>query len=283
MNSHGQRNRGRGTSVPILPPPDRINILLSVRSLISCSLAARQLPYRGHRNPTHNLCSGRAGNRPPFIKVRRGPMGNIRSPTTRYRSHMPTLTRRGNKAAPTTSLGRGNLCHTTRTPRERGIRATEQPSMLTATNWPGQCTPVRTRHALVPEATPRPPPPCGNTQPSFRRASTGGRINGTMRGQPGRVAAPRPQPLAWEHANGSSRATTAGLPSTGNPTTVRNPSAYDSSAAEGDPSDRHPRSRSKGKRHRREAPSSPSKRRKTSHHPVWRPSSSSSESEDTES
>ena len=34
---------------------------------------------------------------------------------------------------------------------------------------------------------------------------------------------PRPQPLAWEHANGSSRATTAGLPSTGNPTTVRNP------------------------------------------------------------
>ena len=93
----------------------------------------------------------------------------------------------------------------------------------------------------------------------------------------------RPQLLAWEHANGSSRATTAGFPIAGNPTTVCNPSAYDSLAAEGGPSDRHPRSRSRGKRHRREAPSSPSKRHKTSHTPVWRPSSSSSESEDTES
>ena len=36
-------------------------------------------------------------------------------------------------------------------------------------------------------------------------------------------------------------------------------------------------------RHRREALSSPNKRRKTSHTPVWRPSSSCSESEDTES
>ena len=42
---------------------------------------------------------------------------------------------------------------------------------------------------------------------------------------------PRPQPLPWEHANGSGRGTTTGLPSTGNPTTVRNPSASDSSAA----------------------------------------------------
>ena len=71
------------------------------------------------------------------------------------------------------------------------------------------------------------------------------------------MGSPRPQSLAWEHANGSSCATTAGLP-----TTVRNPSAYDLSAAEGGPSDRHPRSRSRGKRHRCEAPSSPSKRRK---------------------
>ena len=94
---------------------------------------------------------------------------------------------------------------------------------------------------------------------------------------------PRPQPLAWEHANGSSHATTAGFPFAGNPTTVRNPSAYDMSAADGSPSDRHPRSRSRGKRHRREALSSPDKRRRTSHTPVWRPSSSSSESEDTES
>ena len=90
---------------------------------------------------------------------------------------------------------------------------------------------------------------------------------------------PRPQPLAWEHAHGSNRATTAGLPIVGNPTTVRNPSAYDSSAADGGPSDRHPRSRSRGKRHRREALSSPNKRRRTSHTPVWRPSSSSPESE----
>ena len=44
------------------------------------------------------------------------------------------------------------------------------------------------------------------------------------------AGSPRPQPLAWEDANGSSRATTAGLPIAGNPTTVRNPSAYNSSA-----------------------------------------------------
>ena len=48
---------------------------------------------------------------------------------------------------------------------------------------------------------------------------------------------PRPQPLAWEHAYSSNRATTAGLPTVGNPTTVRNPLAYDSSAAERGPSE----------------------------------------------
>ena len=57
----------------------RISILLSVRSLTSCPLAARplgparQLPSRGHRDPTCNLRSGRARNRPPFIKVCHGP------------------------------------------------------------------------------------------------------------------------------------------------------------------------------------------------------------------
>ena len=199
MNSHRQKNRGRGTLVPILPPPDRINIFLSVRALTSCPLAAHpfgpacQLPYRCLRDPTRNLRSGRVGNRPPFIKVCRGSTGNICSPTTRYRSCMPTLTRNGNKAAHTTSLGHRNLCHTTWTPLECGIRATGQPSMLTATNWPGQCTPVRTWYTLVPGATtPWPPPPRGNTQPSFRRASTGGHINGTMSEQPGRGAAPGP-------------------------------------------------------------------------------------------
>ena len=100
-----------------------------------------------------------------------------------------------------------------------------------------------------------------------------------MRGQGG---SPQPQPLAWEHANGSGRGITTDLPTTGNPTTVCNPSASDLSAAEGNPSDRHPRSRSRGKRHRREAPSSSSKRRKTSHSPDWRSSSSSSESEEAE-
>ena len=204
MNSHRQRNCGRGISVPILPtgaacgPPDRNNIFLSMRALTSCPLAARplgparQLPYRGLSDPTRKLRSGRTGNKPPFIKVRRGPTGNFRSPTTRYRSHMLTLTRIGNKAAPTTSPGRGNLCHTARTPLVCGIRATGQPSMLTATTWSGQCTPVRTQHTLVPGATPWPLPPRGNTQPSFRRASTGGHINGTMCGQPGRGAAPGP-------------------------------------------------------------------------------------------
>ena len=66
--------------------------------------SAHQLPYRGLRDPTRKLRSVRAGNRPLFIKVRRGPTGNFRSPTTRCRSHMPTLTRNGNKAAPMTSL-----------------------------------------------------------------------------------------------------------------------------------------------------------------------------------
>ena len=115
MNSHRQKNCGRGILVPILPPraacgpPDRRNISTSMRALTSCPLAARPLgpthqpPYRGLRNPTRKLRSGRAGNRPPFIKVRRGPTGSFRSPTTHYHSHMPTRTRNGNKAAPTTT------------------------------------------------------------------------------------------------------------------------------------------------------------------------------------
>ena len=149
--------------------------------------------------------------------------------------------------------------------------------MLTATTWPGQCTPVRTRHTLVPGAptwqhpTQRSPGiHWGSHQWDYVRAAWQG-------------GSPRPQSLAREHANGSSHATMAGLPVAGNPTTVRNPSAYDSSAADGGPSDRHPRSRLRGKHHRCKAPSSPSKRLRTSHTPIWRPSSSSSESEDTES
>ena len=136
MTTHGQRNHGRGTSVPILPsgPPDRTDILLSVRSLIRCPLAARplgpgrQLPSHGHRDPTRNFFSGRSWIRPPFIKVRRGPTGNTCSPMTHYCSHMPTLTCIGNKAAPTTARGLGNLCHTTWIPRGRGTRVTEQHS-----------------------------------------------------------------------------------------------------------------------------------------------------------
>ena len=46
---------------------------------------------------------------------------------------------------------------------------------------------------------------------------------------------------------------------------------------------RPPRSRSRGKRHRRDAPSSSNKKRKTSHSPDWRSSSSSSESGDADS
>ena len=144
--THGQRNHGRGTSVPILRPRatcgplDRTDILLSVRPLTRCPLDARplgpgrQLSSRGHRDSTRDLRSGRAWNRTPFIKVRRGPTGNTRSSMTHYCSHMPTLTRIGNKAAPTTACGRGNLCHTTRIPRERGTRVTERPGMPTATN-----------------------------------------------------------------------------------------------------------------------------------------------------
>ena len=111
MTTHRQRNHGRGTLVPI-----RTDILLSVRPLTRCPLAARplglgrQLPSRGHCNSTRNLRSGRAWNRPPFIKVRHSPTGNTCSPMTHYCSHMPTLTRIGNKAAPTTTRGCGNLC-----------------------------------------------------------------------------------------------------------------------------------------------------------------------------
>ena len=194
VTTHGQRNHSRGTSVPILParPPDHSDILLSVRPLNRCPLAGCQLPSRGHRDPTRNLRSGRAWNRPPFIKVRRGPTGNTRSSITHYCSHMPTLTRIGNKAAPTTACGRGNLYHTMRIPHDRGTCVTERPSMPTATNWPDQCTPVRTRHTPVPGATPRGPPSRGNNRPSFRQASSGERISEAMRGQPGRAAARSP-------------------------------------------------------------------------------------------
>ena len=42
----------------------------------ACPLGlGRQLPSRSHRDATRNLRSGRAWNRPPFIKVRRGPTG----------------------------------------------------------------------------------------------------------------------------------------------------------------------------------------------------------------
>ena len=174
VTTHGQRNHGRGTSVPILSPratcgpPDLTDILLSVRPLTHCPLAARslrlgrQLPSCGHGDFTRNLCSGRAWNR-PFIKVRRGPTGNTCSPMTHYCSHMPTLTRIGNKVAPTTARGRRNFCHTMRIPCEHGTRFTERPSMPTATTEPGQCTSVRARHTPVPGATPRAPPPRGNT------------------------------------------------------------------------------------------------------------------------
>ena len=99
----------------------------------------------------------------------------------------------------------------------------------------------------------------------------------------GSLAGGQPPAPAFSLGARQQRATTAGLPFAGNPTTVRNHSAYDASAADGDPSDWHPRSRSRGKRHRRKALRSADKRRRTSHIPVWRPSSSSSESEDTES
>ena len=131
LSQTGKLRQGNLGSHPA--PAGRSNISMSMRALTSCPLAARQPPYRGLCDPTRKLRSGRAGNRPPFIKVRRGPTGNFRSPTTHYRSHMSKLTRYGNKAAPTTSPGRGNPYHTARTPLVGGICATGQPSMLTAT------------------------------------------------------------------------------------------------------------------------------------------------------
>ena len=254
MTTHGERNHGRGTSVPILPPQDacgpldHTDILLSVRSLTRCPLVARPLePFRGHRNPTRNLCSGRAWNRPPFIKVCSGPTRNTRSSMTHYPSHMPTLTRSGNKAAPMTSLGRGNLCHTTRIPRDRGTRFTEQPSMPTTTNWPGQCT-----RSLGPPSGPLPhvatPDPAfaGHPLGSTSMGLCAGNLAGQQPPAPAFSLGAHQRLWPWNHY--------------GLPTTVRNPSASDSSAAEGNPSDQPPRSRSRGKRHHREAPSSSSKR-----------------------
>ena len=181
-------------------PPDHTDILLSVRSLTCCPLATRplgpgrQLPSLGHRDPTRNLLSGRAWNRPPFIKVRRGPTGNTRSSMTRYCSHMPTLTRIGNKAVPTTACGRRNLCHTMRILRERGTRVAEQPSGPTATNWPGQCTPVRTWHTPVPWATPRAPPPRGTPNPAFAGHPLGSPSMGLCAGN---LAGRQPPALAF--------------------------------------------------------------------------------------
>ena len=182
MNSHGQRNRGRRTSVPILPPRATGPHQYSPVNEIAHQLPTGRSPNRA-RSPAALSWSPRSYSQPS--QWQGGEQASFHQGA--LRSHMPTLTRRGNKAAPTTSLGRGNLCHTTRTPRERGIRATEQPSMLTATNWPGQCTPVRTRHTLVPGATPRPLPHVATPNPAFAGHPLGGASMGLCAG---RVAAP---------------------------------------------------------------------------------------------
>ena len=157
-----------------------------MRALTSCPLAARpRSPAALLRSPrSHSQTSQwQGGEQASFYQGAPRSHGELPFPFDPLRfPYADTYTQRQ----------QGNLCHTTRTPLVCGISATGQPSMLTATTWPDQCTPVRTQHTLVPGATPWPLPPCGNTQPSFHRASTGGHINGTMSGQPGRGAAPGP-------------------------------------------------------------------------------------------
>ena len=151
-----------------------------------------------------------------------------RSPMTHYCSHMLTLTRIGNKAAPMTARSRGNPRHTPRIPRGRGNPP------------PYPADPSRSRDPL-----------CGPAQYAYRdhqswpmyvgqnAAYTGPGGLSTVPSptwhqpalpQPGlhwgthhwdytgialHSGSPRPQPLAWEHTYGSGRWTSTGLPSTG--------------------------------------------------------------------
>ena len=75
-----------------------------------------------------------------------------------------------------------------RIPRGRRTRFADQSGAPTATTNPGRCMSVRTPHTPVPGA----PPPRGTSQPSHSRASTGGNITGSIRGQPCAAAAPGP-------------------------------------------------------------------------------------------
>ena len=79
---HSRTEKSRQGNLGSHPAPvGCTDILLSVTPLSRCLLAARplglgrQLPSRGHRDSTRNLRSGRAWNRPPFIKVPHGPTG----------------------------------------------------------------------------------------------------------------------------------------------------------------------------------------------------------------
>ena len=190
MNSHRQKNCGRGISVPILP-----------------SRAARMRPagpqqYFPVSESVHQLPTGRspaALSRSPRFHSQTsqwlgGEQASFYQGAPRSHGELPfsydPLTFPYANAH--TQRQQGNPCHTARTPLGCGTRATGWPSMLTVTTWPGQFTPVRAQHTLVPGSTPWPLPPRGNTQPSFRQASTGGHLNGTMRRQPGRGATPGP-------------------------------------------------------------------------------------------
>ena len=230
VTTHGQRNHGRGTSVPILSPPDRTDILLSLTPLarLGGSPAALSRSPRLHLQPSQWQGMEQAS----FYQGAPRSHGNARSPMTHYCSHMLTFTRIGNKAAPTSARGRGNPRHTPRIPL-----FADRAGVPTATTSPGRCTSARTPHTPVPGAPPRALPLRGTSQPSPNRASTGAHIIGTIRRQPGTVAA---------SSLGAQQRLRPGdlyrLALHGQPPTVSNPSASDSSGAGADLSDRLPRS-----------------------------------------
>ena len=279
VTTHGQRNHSRGTLVPILPPRaaccplDRTDILLSVRPLTRCPLAARPLPSRSHRDPTYNLRKWQGMEQASFYQ------GAPRSHGEHPFLYDPLLfpyadacTHRQQGGTHDRLRSREPLPYNTNPSRARDPRyRTAQYADSDQLAWPMYA--CQNAAYTGPWGHPAGPSPTWQQPTQLSMGIHWGAHQWDYARATWQGGSPRPQPLAWAHANGSGCGTTTGLPSTGNPTTVRNPSASNLSAAEGNPLDRPPRSRSRSKRHRC----------KTSHSPDWWSSSSSSKSKDADS
>ena len=215
-------------SVPILPQPDRTDILLSVTpltrwplarlgSVASCPLAVTAIPLATFAVAGHGTglllsrCAAVPWERPfpydpllfPYAdacthRQQGGPHDRLRSREPpwipRGRGNPPPYPADPSRSRERPAIPRGSLAvagtprHTPRIPRGRGTRFVDRPGVPTATTNPGRCMSVRTPHTPVPGA----PPPRGTSQPSPSRGSTGGHIIGTIRGQPCTAVAPGP-------------------------------------------------------------------------------------------